>query len=226
MPRGSLIAAEQAEPVRRRIARWVLRLFFLPLGLALIAFPFVLLVVKEDYALVDDTRAWLGAGIGVESDESVPVVIGVNCTKKKRSFRSIDRAGSWLGWDCSLSLAPVALRNGPKDDPFAGRSYDDGLAEWNRRLDLQLDALKLRSTMRGLERSLPTDRSSDDPASLPELRLLSPEDKVAGKPARLGVVWGGGELLLRWLAWLADSVLFFAIGGTLGYVAWRVPRHR
>lgn len=214
----------QAEPIYRRIARWALRLFFLPLGLGLLALPFALLALKQDYALIEDTRAWLGAGISVEDDANVPVVIGVTCTKKTRSLRSTDRAGSWLGWDCSLSLAPVGWRDVPKDDPFAGRSYDDGMAEWNRRLDAQLDALKLRSRMPTGKRSLPTDRSSDDPAELPELRLLSPEDKAVGEPPRFGVVWGGGALLLRWLAWLADSVLFLGIGGGLVYASWKVSR--
>jgi len=189
--------------------RQVMALLLLPIGLACLAVPFAVMVLKDDFALFDDTRAWMGAG----STEGAPVVSDVSCTRARRSFASTDRAVSLSGWSCALYLAPASTRGAAQDDPFAGRSWQEGMAEWSRRQQAQLDALKERTRLGRIERMLPGNRTGD----LPALRRLSAE----GEPPRYGVVWGGGALLWRWLAWLAESVLFIGIGAVLLYVGWR-----
>ncbi len=186
--------------------RRILAVLLLPVGLVCLAFPAAQLVLKDEAGLIDDTRAWFGAGTA----EGVPTVSQVSCLSQR--YGSSSQRGIGLSeWQCVLDLAAAAKP--AEDDPFAGRSYDEGMKEYNRRLMAQLDGLRRGASLPSrLERVLPSDRSGD----LPVLRRLSAE----GEPPRFGAVWGGGEILWRWLAWLLVSSVFLAFGAACLFAAW------
>jgi hypothetical protein len=192
-------------PLRRLMA-----LILLPAGLVCITFPVAQLMLEDEAGLIEDTRAWFGAGTA----EGVPTVTEVSCLQQR--YGSSSHRGVGLSdWRCVLDLA--AAERPAEDDPFAGRSYADGMKEYDRRLSEQLKGLitgaKLPSR---LERVLPSDRTGD----LPVLRQLTAENE----PPRFGVVWGGGELLWRWLRWLLVSILFLGFGAACLYAAWKARR--
>jgi hypothetical protein len=91
------------------------------------------------------------------------------------------------------------------------------MKEYNRRLTERLKELNtgVRVPSR-IERVLPSNRSGD----LPELRRMSGENE----PPRFGVIWGGGELLWRWLRRFLVSTLFFGLGAACLYAAWKARR--
>ena len=192
-------------PLRR-----VLAMLLLPVGLVCLAFPVAQLVLKDEAGLIDDTRAWFGAGTA----EGAPTVAQVSCIQQR--YGSSSRRGVGLSdWHCVLDLAAPAAP--AQDDPFAGRSYDEGMKEYNRRLREQLKALSTSASLPSrLERVLPSNRTGDPPV----LRRLSGE----GEPPRFGAVWGAGEILWRWLAWLLVSALFLGFGAACLYAAWKGRR--
>lgn len=197
-----------------KAVRNVARVFILALALFCLGVPFWLLTLNDQYGLLDDTRAWLGAG----SAEGVPVVSGIKCSKDPQSFRSTDKSIETARWSCSLSLGTG--RPLPTDDPFAGRSHDEGMKEYWRRVKLQTDDLKVRTTLGDIKRRVPTDRAGERPL----LRRLAEGDKATGEKPRYGVVWSFGQMLLGWGAWFLTSLLFFLIGVPLLLVAWKAGR--
>lgn len=207
-----------------RSVRLVARMFLLLIALFCLAVPFWLLTLNDQYGLLDDTRAWFDAG----SDEGVPVVSGLTCSKDPQSFRSTDRSIETARWSCSLSLGTGKAL--PQDDPFAGRSHSEGMEEHFRRVKMQMDDIRASSALGGIKRRVPTDRTGERPL----LRRLSggdlaegdlaKGDRAEGGQPRYGVVWSFGQMLLGWGAWFLTSLLFFLIGVPLLLVAWKAGR--
>lgn len=185
-------------PARRAplAVRRAAALFLVVLGLFCIAVPFGILAFKGDGGLFDDTRAFFGAG----SAQGVPVASYVDCT----GSRSGSTTRGFTSYGCVIDLVATAV---PQDNPYTGRSYNDGFIEWQRRRDAQ----RANATSNRLERSLAIDRSG----VLPTVRRLSAE----GEPNRYGLVWGPGELASRWLSALFIGGLFIGIGVPLLLVA-------
>jgi hypothetical protein len=189
--------------------RRLLALLLLPAGLTCIAFPLAQLGLKDKAGLIDDTRAWFGRGTA----EGVPTVSEVSCLQRR--YGSTSQRGIGLSdWQCVIDLA--APERPAEDDPFAGRSYEAGMAEYNRRLQIQLKGLLTDVSASRIERVLPSNRTGD----LPVLRRLSAGDQ----PPRYGVVWGGGELLRRWLDWLLVSAFFLGFGAACLFAAWKARK--
>jgi hypothetical protein len=185
-------------------------LLVIPIAFVLLAIP-ILLFRSSGSELIDDTRAYFGAG----SAAGVPTVTEVNCVAS-RSGSNSSRGIGMTDYGCSLHLA--AGEEAPRDDPFKTLPYDEAMVEWSRRTTAQMKAIndpanRIPST---IERSLATNRSGD----LPTLRRLTPD----GQPQRFGVVWGGGELTFRWAKMLLLSALFW--GPALGslYLARKIWR--
>lgn len=187
---------------RIRLARIAALLLLLPAGLVCIGFPFYRLALPGGWAIVDDTRAALGAG----TDAGRLKAASVDCVAE-RSGSNSSRGIGMTEYACVIDLSEAEAPATPGDDPWAGRSYEEGMAGYNRRLTAQMEALAERSRSRvsnRLERRLATDRSG----ALPAVRILS----APGEPRRIGLVWGPGELAWRWTGWLAGSLVFFALG--------------
>jgi hypothetical protein len=201
-------------PLRIRIARVVALLLLLPAGLVCVGFPFYRLALPGGLAIVDDTRAALGAG----TDAGRLKAAYVDCVRERTGSSSSRRIGL-TGYACVIDLsdeqAPATTGVAPADDPWAGRSFEEGMAESNRRLNAQIDELTSRSR-RGvsnrIERKLATNRSGD----LPAVRILS----AADEPRRVGLVWGFGELAWRWASWLVINLIFFAFGAGCLFAVW------
>lgn len=169
-----------------------------PIALACIALPFVLLTLQDNDGLIDDTRAFFGAG----TSAGVPEVTQVACLKRRYGSNS-DRGIGISDWSCTLSLAPAA--EAPAADPYAGMTYEEAMAENDRRIAALGDLLRLENRLpASIERVVATNRTGD----LPVLRRLSGE----GEPPRFGIVWSGWELAGRWLFWGLISALFIGIG--------------
>ena len=181
----------------RRLARLLLVLV-VPFGVACFAGPFLMLFGQDGGGMIDDTRAYFGAG----TSDGVPVVSEVRCLQQRYGSNS-SRGFGGSDWGCTLYLAPAV--EAPRDDPFATLPYDEAMAEYNRRLLATMAALRDGETMSGkIERVLATNRNGD----LPRLRRLSGE----GEPARFGAVWSGWEIAGRWLKWLLFSSLLVGFG--------------
>lgn len=181
-------------------------LLLVPFGLACITIPVVLLVLKDDRGMINDTRAYFGAGTA----EGVPKVSQVSCAGE-RSGSSSSRGVGFTEWDCAIDLAAtIAPAQG---DPWVGRSYEDGMKEYLR----QMSASRSEERAPGrIERIIPSNRTGD----LPMVRRLS----GASEPVSYGLVWGAGEITWRWLAWLAISAMFLGFGAACliaARVAWR-----
>ena len=189
-------------PWRFHFARVVTLLVLLPAGLLCVGVPFYMLTLPDRAAIVDDTRAALGAG----TDAGGLKASYVDCTRQRSgSSSSSARSIGITEYDCVIDLASTAP---PQDDPFAGRRWQDGMDEWLRRRAAEREALRGKERVgisNRLERTLAIDRSG----KLPAVRLLS----SPGEPRRIGLVWGFGELAWRWMSWLVISVLFFGFGG-------------
>lgn len=182
-------------PLKRALGR-VFAVLLVPLALVLVAMPFVHMARQDDWGIVDDTRAYFGAGTA----EGAPKVTDVRCLKQ--SYGTSRRGHS--EWACTLYLAYDQEEPAPID--WKGQDYDAAFAQWQRQTDAQLKALLTEDHVSGkLERVLASDRSGD----LPSLRRLSAE----GKPPRLGVVWSGSELAVRWFFRLLLFVVFLTLGG-------------
>ena len=193
-------------PLRIRIARVVALVLLLPAGLICVGFPFYRFALPGGWAIIDDTRAAFGGG----TDAGKLKAAYVDCVSERsgsRSSRGIGLTEYACVIDLSEAQALEAPGAAPADDPWAGRSYEEGMAEYNRRLNAQMDALAKRSrpgVSNRIERKLATDRSEQ----LPAVRVLS----AAGEPRRVGLVWGFGELAWRWTSWLVINLVFFAFG--------------
>lgn len=172
--------------------------FLVPIALVCLAFPFAPLFLQEDRGLIDDSRAWLGAGTA----EDVPEVTQVTCLK--RSYGTTGSRGfSSSDWSCTLYIAPRA--EPPKQDPWAGMTYQEAMAANDRQVAALSDLLRPENSMSGkIERVLAGDRTGD----LPTLRRLSAD----GEPPRFGTVWSGWEIAGRWLHWALLAALFIGIG--------------
>jgi hypothetical protein len=189
-------------PLRIRIARIAALLLLLPAGLVCIGFPFYRLTLPGGWGIIDDTRAALGAG----TDPGGLKAASVGCVPE-RSGSNSSRGIGLTEYACVIDLSEAHAPAAPADDPWAGRSYEEGMAEHNRRLNARMEALAERSrsgVSNRIERRLATDRSG----ALPAVRILS----AADEPRRVGLVWGFGELAWRWASWLVSSLVFFALG--------------
>jgi hypothetical protein len=203
-------------PLRIRIARLVALLLLLPAGLVCLGFPFYRLALPGGWAIIDDTRAALGAG----TDAGGLKAANVDCVAE-RSGSSSSRGIGLTEYACVIDLSEAQAPAAPADDPWAGRSYEEGMAEYSRRLTAQMEALAERSRSRvsnRIERRLATDRSSE----LPAVRILS----APGEPRRVGLVWGFGELAWRWTHWLVSGLLLFAFGAACLYAVRRSWKRR
>ena len=197
--------------LRLRVARG-LALFLLPAGLICVGFPFYALTLPGGWDIVDDTRAAFGAG----TDAGRLKAAAVDCVRGRAGSDS-SRGVGLTGYACVIDLSEA--HDVPTDDPFAGRSWEEGMAEYNRRMAAQMAALLERSRARRsnrIERKLATDRSGE----LPAVRILSAD----GGPRRVGLVWGFGELAWRWANWLVGNLLLFAFGAAIVFavkMAWK-----
>jgi hypothetical protein len=188
--------------LRIRIARLVALFLLLPAGLACVGFPFYRFTLPGGWGIIEDTRAALGAG----TDAGKLKAAAVHCVPE-RSGSNSSRGIGLTEYACVIDLSEAQAPAAPADDPWAGRSYEEGMAEYNRRLAAQMEALAERSRSRvsnRIERRLATDRSE----ALPAIRILS----APGEPRRVGLVWGFGELAWRWAHWLVSSLIFLGLG--------------
>lgn len=198
--------------LRLRVARAVAVLFLLPAGLICVGFPFYALTLPGGWDIVDDTRAAFGAG----TDAGRLKATYVDCTRQ-RSGSDSSRGIGLTSYACVIDLSEAD--DAPTDDPFAGRSWEGGMAEYNRRQSAQMEALLERSRARQsgrIERRLAADRGGE----LPAVRILSAD----GEPRRVGLVWGFGELALRWASWLVGNLLLFVFGAAILFavrMAWK-----
>jgi hypothetical protein len=180
-------------PLKRALGR-VLVFVLVPLALVLVAVPFVHLARSDDWGIIDDTRAYFGAGTA----EGAPKVTQVTCIKQ--SYGTSRRGHA--EWACTLYLAYAQEEPAPIDWK---KDYDAAFAQWVEQTNARMKALLTDPHAPGkLERILAFDRSGD----LPTLRRLS----TKGEPPRFGAVWSGRELAVRWFFCL----LLFAIFLTLG----------
>ncbi|HEV2747366.1 MAG TPA: hypothetical protein VGW34_08735 [Allosphingosinicella sp.] len=189
-------------PLRIGIARVVALFLLLPAGLICVGFPFYRFTLPGGWGIIDDTRAALGAGTDAGKLEAA----SVDCVPERSGSKS-SRGIGLTEYACVIDMSEAQDPAAPADDPWAGRSYEEGMAEYNRRLNAQMEALAERSrsaVSNRIERKLATDRSE----ALPAVRILS----AAGEPRRVGLVWGFGELAWRWTSWLVSSLIFFAFG--------------
>jgi hypothetical protein len=194
---------------RHPLGRW--RVFLIvPIALLCLAFPLVLLSLQGDSGLIDDSRAWFGAGTA----EGVPAVTDVSCLKRRYGSNSSRGIGA-SDWSCTLYLA--SPQRPPEKDPWAGMTYEEAMRENDRRIAALGELLRSGERWPSkIERVVTSDRSGD----LPALRRIS----APGEPPRFGVVWSGWELAGRWLYSALISALFFAIGLACLYAARRIWR--
>jgi len=193
-------------PLRIRIARAVALLLLLPAGMICIGFPFYRLTLPGGWAIVEDTRAAFGAG----SDAGRLKAAHVDCVRE-RSGSNSSRGIGMTEYACVIDLSEKKEKAyaAPTGNAWAGRSWEEGMAEHSRRINAQIEAMgaqRSRSTVSNrIERRLATNRTGE----LPAVRILSGKDE----PRRVGLVWGFGELGWRWASWLVSSLLFLAFGG-------------
>lgn len=206
-------------PLRVRIARIVALLVLLPAGLVCVGFPFYRLTLPGGWGIVDDTRAAFGAGTGGGALRAV----SVHCTAE-RSGSSSSRGIGMTEYACVVDLSAAQPSVAPAGSAWDGAaSYEEGMAEHNRRIAAQMDDLIAQSRARSdvsnrVERRLASDRSGE----LPAVRILSAE------PRRVGLVWGAGELAWRWASWLVGNLIVFAFGAACLFavrLAWKRRGH-
>lgn len=237
---------QQPSGIRLVFAR-VASLLLLPAGLVCVGAPFYMLTLPERWGIVDDTRAAFGAG----ADGGRLKATYVGCVRERSgSSSNTSRSFGITEYDCVIDLAeapepaPAAAKAASTDsqpdtekgyDDFA--SYEEKMAEFNRRTAevsrrqaeqdrryaADLDAFIAQSKARSdssnrIERMLATDRSDQ----LPIVRILSAQ----GEPRRVGLYWGAGEIVWRWVHWLVISLLFFGFGGACLFVVWLAWRRR
>ncbi len=179
------------------LGRW--RVFVIvPIALLCLAFPFALVSLEGNSGLIDDTRAFFGAGTA----QGVPAVTDVSCLNRRYGSNSSRGIGA-SDWSCTLYLA--LPKQPPEKDPWAGLSYEEAMRENDRRIAALGESLRSAERWPSrIERVTASDRTGD----LPALRRVS----APGEPPRFGVVWSGWELASRWLFRALISGLFIAIG--------------
>jgi hypothetical protein len=193
----------------RRFLGGCIAIFFVAIALVCFAAPVARPAIDDGWGLLDDTRAWFGAGTA----EGVPNVSQVSCFRRQFGSTSTSRrSGGMSDWNCTIYLGPPDERS--QDDPWAGMSPEDAYQEYMRRMNEYSDSLLVRSQGEGrIERVLATNRTG----TLPTLRRLSSD--------RFGVIWGGGELAGRWIAWALLSAVLIGIG-VLSLIGARAVRRR
>lgn len=180
----------------RWIGRAIVTPLALPAGLFLLAFPFYqLAVMPGGWAIVDDTRAALGAGV-----PSTLKAEHVDCVME----RSGGRRGSITEYACVIDIA------GPVPPAPAEPPKRTGGSRYTGYQDPLLAALRNPRPGARLERRLPTDHTGE----LPMVRELSEE------PRRYALVWGAGEITGRWLYWLFTRGLALAFGAVCLFAVW------
>ena len=202
--------------LRQRIARLVAQLLLLPAGLICVGFPFYMLTLPGRWEIIDDTRAAFGAG----ADGGKLKAANVDCVRE-RSGSNSSRGIGMTEYACVIDLSKANDSATLTDDPWVGRSWEEGMAESNRRLNAQMEALSEESRApqsNRIERKLATDRSGQ----LPAVRILSAQ----GEPRRVGLVWGFGELAWRWAKWLINSLILFAFGAGCLFAVWVAWKRR
>lgn len=189
-------------------------LVVIPIALVLLALPPVMFR-NSGGALIDDTRAYFGAGTEV----GVPVVTSVHCVGSRTGSNS-SRGIGMTDYGCVIDVAATATATpASADDPFKTLPYDQAMAEWSRRSLAEIKRVTdPANRLNRIERSLPTDRTG----TTPTLRRLTPD----GHTPRFGVVWGAGELALRWVKLLLLTCLFWGIGLGSLYLARRIWRRK
>ena len=184
----------------RRYLQRALLILFVPFGLACLGGPFLMLFARDGSGMIDDTRAWFGAGTA----EGVPEVSQVSCFSERfGSSTSASRGVGMTSWNCTLYLVPAEAE--ADDDYWKTMPYDEAMKEYRRRIAERMASLANGERLPGsIERVLATNREGD----LPVLRRLSGE----GEPLRFGAVWSGWEIAGRWLQWALISALFLGFG--------------
>lgn len=184
-------------------------LIVVPIALVLLAIP-MLMFGGSGGELIDDTRAYFGAGTA----QGVPTVTSVYCVGSRTGSNS-SRGIGMTDYDCSIDAA--APRPPAQDDPFKTLPYDQAFAEWQRRTTAEIKRVTDPVNASGrIERTLATNRTG----TTPTLRRLSAD----GQPPRFGVVWGGGELAWRWARMLLMTALFWGMALGILVLARRIWR--
>ena len=200
-------------PLRILFARAVAFLVLLPAGLICVAVPFWMLTLPGRWEIIDDTKAALGAGM----DGGRLRASYVDCVRE-RSGSGSSRGIGMTEYGCVIDLSEAEdPQPGPTDDPWTGRTWEEGMAEHSRRINAGIDALAAQRAARSnssnrLTRKLATDRSGQRPS----VRILS----APADPRRVGLVWGFGELAWRWGQWLTTGLLFFGLGAGCLLAVW------
>jgi hypothetical protein len=122
-------------PVRRFVLR-VIAIFLMPIGIALVAFPFADLVFIRSAGLIEDTRAYFGAG----TPDGMPAVTGIYCVPE---HYGTSRRGMTI-WECRLSLGATSAAGGKGGGAVAAVA---GMPSELER-DLGSDATGQRPTLR------------------------------------------------------------------------------
>lgn len=196
--------------VRRIIGRTIALLLLVPAGIICLAFPlYLLLFIPGGWDIIDDTRAALGGGT-----ETTLVAQGVDCVRERSGGSG--RRGGIIDYACVIDVAEPAAAQAA---PAAGvKDTDAAFEEYKRQMDAWLKSIREGSrTSNRVERRLSTDRSDE----LPTVRLLSANGE---QPRRLGLIWGDGEIVWRWLHWLMTTGLALGFGAASLYAAkvvWR-----
>jgi hypothetical protein len=123
-------------PVRRFVLR-AIAIFLAPIGIALVAFPFADLIFISSAGLVEDTRAYFGAG----TPDGMPAVTGIYCVPE---HYGTSRRGMTI-WECRLSLGATPAAGG-KGGGGAVAAVAGMPSELER--DLGSDATGQRPTLR------------------------------------------------------------------------------
>ncbi len=188
-------------------------LVVIPIALILLAIP-ILMFRSNGGPLIDDTRAYFGAGTA----DGVPTATSVDCIGSRTgSSTSSSRSIGLTTYACVIDIA--APKPAPQGDPFKTMPYDQAMAEWSRRSLAEIKrATDPANALHRIERDLPTNRTG----TTPTLRRLSAD----GEPKRFGVVWGAGELAWRWARVLLLTALFWGLALGILVLARRIWRRK
>lgn len=186
----------------RRIAFKLLACLLGVVGFICLVFPFADLFRSGGPMLILDTRAYFVS----DSGAPVPPVTAVHCVAETYGTRGRSGNGPMRFWNCQITpgALPGATLSAP--EPAAGSLYAP-------------IASNSDPAPKTLTRQLPFSRDNE----IPILRQMSKD----GEPLVYGVIWGGKELLSRWIMWALMCLLFLAFaGGCLyaGKVGWGKSR--
>lgn len=197
----------------RRTGLRILMVLLLVFGTIMLLFPLSQLGREGSPMLWPDTKAWLRFG----SAEDVPTVEQVRCVRYQYGTGGLHpRARTRFECDLMLGRAAIAAPVAPSD-PYAGLTKAQADSVFQQIISSAASPLlKISTEPSSLAREVPMDMSGE----LPVLRRLSAPDA----PAEYGVVWGTGEILLRWGVFAMDLVAFWGFGIlclVAARVAWR-----